>query len=233
MPILGIVDRSERLVQFAPTIIAAAMLSPNNERRRNEIEATGYVDTALQVNHPIPAKIFTHTHLGPGTHNLLKEAQSQGYLGWIAGQILFFVLRCAIHQPGDATTGRAVRVIQHVLAREARLQKRDFSSSESKIWDAWGKYKCVSHLWSALLILEKGEDGLNIENLPEILSMAEFLRSQGERHYPPPKRAKAEPLLDPKKTWKSPEGLKLPHTSFSSPPLSNQETGWLAEYRTD
>ncbi len=231
MPILEIVDRSGRLVQFAPTIIAAVMLSPNDARRRNEIEAAGYADTAIQVDHPTPAKIMAHIHLGPGTNTLLKEAQSQGYLGLIAGQILLFVLRCAAHKPEDASVRKAIEINERALAREARLQGRKFPNSTTKIRNAWGDYKSVSHLWAALHILEKGEYGLNPENLTEFLGTAEFLRRRGEEHYPPPKRAKATPLLAPNEAWRAPEILDLSYITFEAPALSAQELDWLAEYR--
>ncbi len=231
MPTLDIIDDNGKLKQLAPVYVAAAMFSPTDERRRDEIIATGYVDTALQVRQPLPPEIVEVTHSGPGTATISSQAGHQGYLGWVAGQILLFVLRCAAHRPEDASVRKAIEINGLALVREERLQGRKFSSSTTTIRNAWGDYKSVSHLWAALHILEKGEYGLNTENLTEFLGAAEFLRGRGEGHYPPPKRVNAEPLLAPNEAWRAPEILGLPHIAFEAPPLSKQELCWLADYR--
>ncbi len=240
MPILDITDEAGRLKPLAPIIVAATMLSPTDENRRDQIFATGYTDTVLQVRQAIPPEIAEVTHRGPSVAGISREAKYQGYLGWIAGQILIFVLRCATHRPEDASLRKAIHIMGPALEREARLQKRPFPSSNAKLWDGWGKYKSVCHLWAALHILGEGENGLNPENLEfllnpenllEFLGTAEFLRSKGERHYAPPRRTKAQPLLAPNETWKAPENLNLPHIAFGAPPLFKHELDWLAEYQ--
>ena len=231
MSILDIIDDTGELRQLAPVIIAAVMLSPADERRRNEIIATGYVDTALQISQPIPPEIAEVIHCRASAATITSQAGPQGYLGWVAGQILLFILRCDAHRPEDASVRKAINIIERALARADRLQGRKFSSSTATLRKAWGDYKSVSHLWAALHLLEKGEYGLNTENLTEFLGTAEFLRRRGERHHPPPKHAKTTPTLASNETWRAPEILGLPHIAFEAPPLSTQELAWLTEYR--
>ena len=240
VPILDITDEAGRLKPLAPIIVAATMLSPTDENRRDQIFATGYTDTVLQVRQAIPPEIAEVTHRGPSVAGISRAAKYQGYLGWIAGQILIFVLRCATHKPEDASLHKAIHIMGPALEREARLQERKFPASTAKLWDGWGKYKSVCHLWAALHILGEGENGLNPENLEfllnpenllEFLGTAEFLRSKGENHYARPGHDKAQPLLAPHETWKAPDNLNLPHIAFEAPPLFKHELDWLAEYQ--
>ena len=240
VPILEIIDETGKLVPLAPVIVAAAMLSPTDENRRDQIFATGYTDTVLQVRQAIPPEIAEVTHRGPSVAGISRGAQYQGYLGFVAGQTLLFVLRCATHRPEDASVRKAIHIMGPALEREARLQERKFPASTAKLWDGWGKYKSVCHLWAALHILGEGENGLNPENLEfllnpetllEFLGTAEILRGKGEKHFAPPRRTKALPLLAPNETWKAPDNLNLPHIAFEPPPLFTHELEWLAEYR--
>jgi hypothetical protein len=231
MPTLDIADEEGNLRQLAPVIVASVMFSPSNAELRDQIIATGFTDTAIKVDVPIPPEIASVTHRGPGTGRIEHKAGLLGYEGWLAGQLLLFILRCATHQPEHASVRKGVRVIARALVREEKAQRRPFASSESKILEAWKRFKPVSHLWAALHILGKSEDGLNAENLVELLSTAEFLRKQGEAHFSPPRRNKAEPLLKPGDAWVTPRRLELRPVAFAPPNLFPHELDWLKGYR--
>ena len=66
MPPLDIIDDDGNLKQLAPIVVGAVMLSPTDEKWREEIYATGYLATATKVEQGIPAKIGAVIDSGPG-----------------------------------------------------------------------------------------------------------------------------------------------------------------------
>ncbi len=233
MPPLDIIDDDGNLKQLAPIVVGAVMLSPTDEKWREEIYATGYLATATKVEQGIPAKIGAVIDSGPGKPAILSNAKYQGYDGWLAGQVLLFILRCAAHQPKDASIGKAVYVMERALVLLKNQQGRPVSASRTKITNAWGKFKTVSHLWAAEHISEKSIYALNADNLVEFLATAEWFRNHAEAHVPPPRRAKAAPLLAEGEAWAAPDRLELPTIAFDPPSLFPTELKWLTEYKAD
>ena len=197
------------------------------------IYATGYLDTATKVEQGIPFEIGAVIDSGPGKPEILHNAKHQGFDGWLAGQILLFILRCAAHQPKDASVGKAVYVMERALVLLKNEQGRPVSASRSTITNAWGKFKNVSHLWAAVYISEQSINALNPDNLREFLATAELFRNQAEAHVPPPRRAKAAPLLAEGEAWAAPDRLELPTIAFEPPSLFPNELAWLTEYKAD
>ena len=232
MPPLDIIDDDGNLKQLAPITVGAVMLSPTDEKRGEEIYATGYLDTATKVKQGIPFEIGAVIDSGPGKPAILRNAKFQGYDGWLAGQVLLFILRCAAHQPQDASIGKAVYVMERALVLLKNQQGRPVSASRTKITNAWGKFKTVSHLWAAEHI-SCPIYALNPDNLLEFLATAECFRNHAEAHVPPPRRAKAAPLFAEGEAWAAPDRLELTTIPFAPPSLSPNELEWLTEYKAE
>ena len=85
----------------------------------------------------------------------------------------------------------------------------------------------------ARMIANPKKRGASFEKLyreifPEFFATAERLRLLAEKHYAPGRKARSQPLLDPKTTWKLPPGFEFPPVRVHFKRLSTAEKAALS-----
>ncbi len=165
---------------------------------------------------------------------VLKDGTGRRVRGYIAGEVLLFLLACAHHHPEYKSKMAAVEALaesddpidEYRGLGKTNRRGEDFPASPSLVTKAWPQYRTVSHLHAALTLetekkerdgslREPGEEPSPEEmaELPETtlvrLAHAEWLRREGIRHG----------ILAPQKAWRTPPSLVLPSVSISIPPL--------------
>ena len=238
MPVLEILDKQGSLVRghnHAGLRVQATMHFPQDSKKRKAQFDTGIQDALLKAQQPVDPEIATLPFELGGRDGAIRRVEKSAREGWIAGEILIYVVTLAKHAPDHAS----IRKAQHLVACHTtainRFQHRSFPQSYTAIENAWSRFKTVSHLWAALIFHSNESNGSNLlfddPNLPSLLADAKWFETQGCRHHPPHMGNKSVPVLDYNEIWRIPKCPDIPSAHLELAPLLDDERRWLAEYR--
>jgi hypothetical protein len=245
VPVLEITDEDGQLHLFAPSEVLAAMLYPGDERRRNEFRAWGLAYNILALEDEEKRKemlkLFAELLIPalfqlPDPDTYRKKTIKYAGSSWVAGEMLMFMLSAAVHHSeyqGGPTP--AVYTLTRTLEGSRTFGGQTAATKKRTLWKAWGRFKRAAHLIAARQITLQGHQELTPElsavmmgtlfmpELPAFLAVAEGLRQLGERHR----------ILNPGKTWRTPDNLALPAAQIEIPPLPASALEVLATYRPE
>jgi len=169
----------------------------------------------------------------PSLEDTTKRAvEAARYGGYVAGNILLYIVSAAETQPQDATVRRAIHAAGVVLARAKDANGRPIPASPASLKQAWHRFRSVSHFWAEFWIVADETEPTDFdpgryETLPGFLAAAEEIRRRGEAVVP----AGAQwPILDPAKTWRCPPTLRLPQLDLNLPGLVPEALAALKDY---
>lgn len=129
--------------------------------------------------------------------------------GRVAGNLLALVLMHKDELGSKSTLGLAISKLSDNLKKHNAKNAR-----EKDLNDYWVKWRSVSHLWGALIILEDNTKYINAPTSLQIrmlLAMAEELRRQAETHR---SDHSSRTLLVPGECWTVPGEISLPAIRF-------------------
>jgi hypothetical protein len=244
MPVLNIVDKDGGLNLFAPTEVLSVILYPDDEGKREEFLVSGVVRTLLELSDEEKRnKVLKAAAVGfipvlwrsPDPDTIIRRAVSYAGSSWVAGEMLLFMLSVAIHHPEhEVSPTKAVYTLSQVLEGGDTFGGESAAVKERTLWKAWGRFKSAAHFVAIRqFVLQEYQEAtpdlfmslatLSVEALSLYLSGAEYLRRLGEQHQ----------ILDPAETWRVPEGLDLPVSEITLPPLPEQHLRVLTTYRPE
>jgi len=149
----------------------------------------------------------------PGAAAAVGEWRARQRAGFVAAEILLYVLTPAKGSGARGSVGEAV----YLLSGHLRAQERGPASRE-RLMAAWAEMRPVAPLWAAVEHLGAYEAGSVA--LGELLAVAEKLRRRGEERG----------VLDPTETWRLPDGLALPPVEVALRPLPPRLRVALRDY---
>ena len=237
MPVMDLTDENGGLRYDAPLTVLTTMLFPESLERQNELYITIMANFFESKN--------TDFEWGPRGSEMIKfllhakplEQQSKDlrlrYLrGLMVGEVLSMICYQIQNDPATASRNKAQYLQRKELDAsvekhlKVRLPKSDRAQHES-----WREFSPVAHLWAALKLLVLFHDTDDSEplgifdcqcafdDIPELFGVAECFRKAGEEFVPsgqrPTPKSPASTVLDPKKTWKCPEGLEIPENKVA------------------
>lgn len=235
MPVLDISDESGAISANAAVLVQATMAHPKDKLQRLQYLAVLIARACIEnPKSHFPRSLIPVLMDAPPGKKILETVAQTGNSGDMAAEVLSRVLRCSVHHPKHASVLKAVEVVSKLRQREKRRGAK-LSASSAKILREWKEYKSVAHLWLTLAAFrqQKAPNPLDPRNelLIPFLGMSEALRMQGEGVFAHGQRARGKPVLDPSRTWRTPDNLPLPETPLSPEPLSANELAILEAYR--
>lgn len=234
MPVMDLMDENGELRHDAPLTVLAVMLFPESIERQNEFYITGMANIVESRDTNFDWGSLGSEMVRFFLHTTPLEQQSMDFRhrylrGLMVGEVLTMICYQIQNDPATASRNKA-----QYLQREGfdasvekdlkvRLPKKERAQHES-----WRVFSPVAHLWAALKLLMFFHDTDDSEPLGifdcqcafddilELLGIAGYFRKAGEEFVPsgqrPTPKAPEATVLDPKKTWKCPEGLEIPET---------------------
>jgi len=140
--------------------------------------------------------------------NLSNKSADRGYL---VGEMVYGILK--FKKDSNAPDLRVNKIIELIALVSSDPDKSEKTYKPRVLFNYWGKFKEVSHLWCALHILYRTKDRADInkvriiENVPPLLSLSEEIRKfcEGYKWH-----TNMPSLLEKGKTWTPPKSPKLP-----------------------
>lgn len=206
--------------------VYAAMAYPLDERQRNEFVASSVVRVVLDAEAgdddiEIPSSILRVLLNAPDYENIASRACKAADKGAVAGDVLDYIAQMHFTGYKQPSVRKAIFVAEEYLSYAVNGLGEKGGSSNIFIYDCWGKYKTVAHLWAAFRVCQLTPN----ENFPKLagtlfgdelgvfLAIAEKFRRFGESFIPPVVKSR-ETLLPQGETWKVPESYSLPDFSM-------------------
>lgn len=205
--------------------IKAVMLYPRDEGRRDQWYAAAMAGSYhYWREHGAPPSILEDFHGWIGVlwefkqapHRVYRDGMARISRAALSGQVLMYLLRLHQHHPERCRLEQAKALVVEFAPREGA------SLSESLVTKVWAEFKTVSHLWATFL------KALRDEAQPEdnavwaaFLGAAEVVREAAEKAR----------LLDPRETWKAPDGRGIPRPENPPEflPLSDEMLEFLSQ----
>lgn len=245
-PILGITDGQGHLHANAFLEVTAVMCHPDSRTLRLEyrtvIEMASNILAGEDAAGANAEQAFKTVLRMPFLVALQKRARTSNIGGYLAGEVLLFVLSAAEHDPQNASVKRAIHILRSRFEADRVESGVPFRTGRSTLLADWGRFKEVAHLWAALNLWTRDmnqdlasafepEQDDPTGGLPAFLAIAEELRRRGEMFFSRGQSENGTPLLDPNKTWRTPPDLVLPTVKCGVPPPTEWEKDCLKTYR--
>ena len=244
MPEIKFVDPGRGVHPVDLFTVLATMVHPADEAARKDyvavqlaanLEKPGLFGDLLRQTEraaPISKAELARLHSLEDTRQRAKEAAHYG--GFVAGEILTYIVNTVETRPQDATVRKAIHALGVLLARKKYKNGRPIPASPRSIKQGWYEYWSVSHFWGARLVADSAKptdfSPGRWDSLRDFLTVAEELRQRGEALVP---AGAQKPLLDPRKTWCCPAALRLPRREMIMPGPSPETVNILSNYTND
>jgi hypothetical protein len=207
-------DEDSHIINVINTL--SVMLYPDDENYRELFRAKAYAKIAEGITPndqeiSIPAYVLANL----GNIQRLPSAGKRKSQGINAGYLLHITLKCRRKHPGWASLATAYTLLSEELNRNNIRGTSNYNISRKSLKNDWNLMRSVAHLWCAFLEFDD-DQAVEPENFPAFLAWAERLRKEGEDHYPPLGRLRADspikkrsvkPLLDQANSWKVPANI--------------------------
>lgn len=198
----------------------SVMLYPDNERFRKIYCSGIFARLAENIEQPTTEISMPISDLIALTQwQDLPPVEQRRLSGRRAGYIFQMIMRCKENHPGWASLATAYSLLSAEHKRENIQHQTKLALRADSLETDWKLMSPVAHLWCSQMNVDS--EWMEPGYFYTVLAWAEALRMQGERHYPPQGRLKAnspikkrsfKPLLNPATTW------KVPGTIFSTLP---------------
>ena len=239
---LPVTDGNGRLTRLAHLVVISTLTHPSDDDVREELIASIIARATFEPDPDedltLPGPFYAAISRAPPYQRVLDRASKSRFGGEVAGDMLLFILTCAEHAPEHASVRKAAFV-----QRERLISGEDGSKNygRSTVLREWQRFKPAAHLWAALLLSQRDEEGRfrlfsqsdepSEDDLITFLSLAEEIRRRAE-NLPALRQGQEEnPILDPSSTWRTPNDLRLHRVELGSPPLDPWTKQVLSQYR--
>jgi hypothetical protein len=232
MPFLDICDGKGKLDTFAGSRLLVTMLYPaeiDDEKRElffermvvsglNSVEFEGSTVSEEDRRNLDQIELIALRNLDRAeitSTTLFEDGARCGAKGFLAGMVLQFLLRTAVHAPEHSSLNKAFYVVNGLSnLKENSRGKGKIGVAVSKLKEYWKDHLSDCHLHAAAvaLILDGHPDWYMEENIPAFLFISEIYRALGE----------SMGYLNPSHSWRKPTNLRF--SDFGIPDLPSSET---------
>ena len=215
MPFLKL--RKTERTRLDTAYLGALMLFPHDKKAQNEAFEisitdikTSYLSKNIKsgeirsVKKTVILDLLETLQTGKPLQTLQDETVQPYKWGVATGAILFKFI-------SESSVSAQKPLIGELVKDQAKSINVSEKTFNNRIFP---RYKPVAHLWASYLDTAwRGDKAFpcRLINLEFFLALAEAYRIQGETLIP---RYSKNPFLDPKKTWKVPKKIHLPHISL-------------------
>lgn len=180
-------------------------------------------------------------HSLPKAH-LVKKVNARAEKGRYAGKLLLHIIPLATHHRElDLGPTAVIKCMESYLKDKAEKRARRITSSESTLWECWGSFKAVSHLYGAWVIYVDSwelQNPSNILNRDQYFDLDSFLKWEEFRpsvflSLAEDLREMAEKLgiLSAEECWRTPEQFRRIETQLTVPQLPEDILDYYRSYK--
>lgn len=216
MPDLPILNKAGKLHVFAPLLVSAITIYPEDPEKQEELIASRYIGLLLKApdSRKLIAKavrefpwIVPALHRSPTPAGLFEAAGRDHALSWAAGEIMLTLLTAAVHYPElRISVTKAIDGLSRFFQGRPTYGGGKAKASKRTLWASWRRFRSVAHLHAVqqLWIHDNYDSPVEFDewlnaNLEEYLGVSEVIRRE----------AVLRRMVPENEAWCVPPGLKL------------------------
>jgi len=242
MPDLPILDDAGKLHVFAPLLVKAISIYPEDRGKQEELIASNYIGLLLKSSdsqrliseaaRDIPW-LVPALYRSPTPADLYETAGRDGALSWAAGEIILTLLTAAIHYPDlRINITKAIDGLSRYYSGTPTYTGGEAKASKRTLWGSWRRFRTVAHLSAVQQLwihdhydspLEFEHWSMAMDNLEEYLTISEGIRRE----------AVLRRFVPEEITWRVPPGFKFGQYELDLGDFSPELLAILRAYRPE